>query len=179
MDRDKWCIRNYLQLKVSNFSNKNFILFIRIYHHSHYLCVYAAQKYGISNTMSTTNLGATDPRLHSDSRNGRTAGLRAAIRITVSAIAQLLSCSSRNISDTSPNAIVLLIAVIAGSRKGSSISRRNRSLCLFSWEYAKWKFISHVREATRQPRETVYSLSITSQHMSNLIVCQHVIHVSR
>lgn len=90
-------------------------------------------------TQETTThyLGATDPCLHSDSKEGRTAGFRTAVRMIFRAIKQLFSCISGNAEDRSPKAILLLDAAMAGSRKGSSISTRNRILNLTSYKNIK------------------------------------------
>lgn len=77
-------------------------------------------------------LGATDPCLHSVSKEGKTAGFRTAARMIFSAIKQLFSCFSGNTEDRSPKAILLVKEAIAGSKKGSSISTTNRILCLAS-----------------------------------------------
>lgn len=77
-------------------------------------------------------LGATDPVLHSDSKEGSMAGFHTAVRMMLRAISQLLSCFSTKFGKTSPKAIVLLNVLMAGSRKGSSISIRKRILCLTS-----------------------------------------------
>lgn len=87
-------------------------------------------------------LGATDPRLHSASREGRTAGLSTAVWITSNAIAQFFSCFSRTTEETFPKAIMLCTGVIAVSRYGSSISTRKSSWCLASWNDKVTKFKS-------------------------------------
>lgn len=77
-------------------------------------------------------LGATDPCLHSDSKDGSTAGFPTAVRMIFSTIKQLVSCFSGNTEERSPKAILLFEAAMAGSRKGSSISTRNKILCFTS-----------------------------------------------
>jgi len=82
----------------------------------------------------TQYLGATDPCLHSDSKEGSTAGFRTAVRMIFRAIVQLCSCFSGNEEAISPKAILLFGTAMPGSRKGSSISTRKRILCLTSWK---------------------------------------------
>ena len=89
------------------------------------------------NILTTNNkgmyyLGATEPCLHSDSKEGRTAGFLTAVRMTLRAVTQVVSCFSGKEEDRSPKAIALFDVAIAGSRKGSSISTRKRILCLTS-----------------------------------------------
>jgi hypothetical protein len=79
-------------------------------------------------------LGATEPRLHSDSKEGRTAGFLTAVRMTLRAVIQVCPWFSGKVKDRSPKAIGLFDVAMAGSRKGSSISTRKRILCLTSWK---------------------------------------------
>ena len=79
-------------------------------------------------------LGAIEPCLHSDSKEGRTAGFLTAVWMTLRAITQVVSYFSGKEEDRSPKAITLFDMAIAGSRKGSSISTRKRILCLTSYK---------------------------------------------
>ena len=117
----------------------------------------------------TIDLGAIDSRLHSHSTKGRMAGLRNAVHITLNAIQQFFYFS-KCISLASSE-VVFFVPVITGSRKGSSISKRNRSLCLNS--YTDGKSIIYLIGKSKQNYAWYFN------RRSNLIFWQYIIHMLR
>ena len=81
-----------------------------------------------TNNIGVYYLGATEPCLHSNSKEGRTTGCLTTVQMTLRAITQVVSCFLGKEEDRSPKAIALFDVAIAGSRKGFSISTRKRCL---------------------------------------------------
>lgn len=107
---------------------------------------YTSQKH----KASVYYLGATDPRLHSNSSEGRTDGFRTAERMTLRAIRQLFSSFWGKTGERSPKAIVVFDPHMAGSRKGSSISTRKRILCFTSCKKQLKSLQKHLQQSTKR-----------------------------